>query len=635
MITLNDVFQSDNLELAMEDILSRPNSCGTDGIYIVDFPEYWRVNQAEIIDAVMNANYYPGPVKMTQIVNKKGKRRMVATMDTVDRFISRAIIQVLDREIEPRLADVCFAYRKGKSTSDAANLAATYMESGKFWVAEIDIESFFDSIPKDGMFKRVSELISDDSLLQLIERYIYQEVESDGAVFQPKTGIVQGSPLSPAFSNLYLSEMDWKLLDRGMSFYRYGDDINVYAESFDLANEAMLYVKELLNQLGLAVNIEKGGIFPGKNRKCLGYEFVERSEKILVQRVAHKKSEIYRHWTQTSIQKVGANYHLINDGILTRKDYSVLFEEASGKYYIPVEVTDSLNIYSNVVVSSGFFEYMNAERLPVNFFNRKGEKVGTFLPNRIRGDYGVECAQIQLLANEKEHLKIAKKYQNANIFNMRAVLRYYQRREDNEVIDETILQLTEILSKVNEVKEVGVLMVYEAQARQMYFHCFNEIISDDDFKFIKRTRRPPRDALNAMISFGNTLLYQRFAAQIYSSKLDIRFGILHNSKHRAESLNLDLADLFKPVIVDRTIFTLVNRKMLDVDDCFRDTDSEGVYLSEKGKRIFIKEFESKVNQKIRLGKKQVTYDKLMHDEVMKIQRYFSNAEVYKPYKYVN
>ena len=73
----------------------------------------------------------------------------------------------------------------------------------------------------------------------------------------------------------------------------------------------------------------------------------------------------------------------------------------------------------------------------------------------------------------------------------------------------------------------------------------------------KRTRRPPKDPLNAMISFGNTLLYQRIANEINRTSLDIRIGIIHAAGTRPESLNLDLADLFKPILVDRTIFTLI------------------------------------------------------------------------------
>ena len=131
------------------------------------------------------------------------------------------------------------------------------------------------------------------------------------------------------------------------------------------------------------------------------------------------------------------------------------------------------------------------------------------------------------------------------------------------------------------------------------------------------------------------MLYTRIANEIYRSSLDIRFGILHNSSKRAESLNLDIADLFKPVLIDRTIFTLVNRNMLGVSTDFRSMDGGGVYLSESGKRTFIKELERKLYQSVKTGNGSKTYEQLIRDEVRNLCAYFRNGKDYKPYRYVN
>ena len=154
-------------------------------------------------------------------------------------------------------------------------------------------------------------------------------------------------------------------------------------------------------------------------------------------------------------------------------------------------------------------------------------------------------------------------------------------------------------------------------------------------KFTKRTRQSPEDALNAMISFGNTLLYNRFANEIYRSQLDIRFGILHSSLKNRESLNLDLADLFKPILVDRTIFTLVNKKMIHEVQDFQERENGGVYMNVRGKRIFIRESERKLYQKVNIDGSQKTYADLISLEVKKLQGFFLNNSGYKPFKYVN
>lgn len=205
----------------------------------------------------------------------------------------------------------------------------------------------------------------------------------------------------------------------------------------------------------------------------------------------------------------------------------------------------------------------------------------------------------------------------------------------NDVIENTISEISSILEKVKGAKKIDSLFMYEARARQLYFHCLNQVMPDDGFEFVKRTRRPPQDALNAMISFGNTLLYTRFANEIYRSSLDIRFGIIHNSENRPESLNLDLADLFKPILVDRTIFTLVNKKMINEISDFEESENGGIYLSAKGKRIFLKEFEQKLETKIQYKGAKKSYSELISLEVKKLESYFRSGAKYKPFKYVN
>lgn len=213
------------------------------------------------------------------------------------------------------------------------------------------------------------------------------------------------------------------------------------------------------------------------------------------------------------------------------------------------------------------------------------------------------------------------------------IIRYYKRRKEDEKLGTAVDDLSKLIQQLNEAKSVTQLMTVEAQARQKYYHCFNWILDDPDFIFEKRTRRPPEDPLNAMISFGNTLLYQRIANEINRTALDIRIGIVHAAGKRPESLNLDLADLFKPILVDRTIFTLVNRKMLSAED-FVEVEKNGIYLSKSGKKQFIKEFEQKLYQKLQIDGMERTYDYLIKREIQRLKKHIEFGEKYKPYKYV-
>ena len=176
-------------------------------------------------------------------------------------------------------------------------------------------------------------------------------------------------------------------------------------------------------------------------------------------------------------------------------------------------------------------------------------------------------------------------------------------------------------------------MLVEARGRQLYYSMFNEIILQPGFAFTTRSRRPPKDALNALISFGNTYIYNRVASEIHKSALDIRIGFLHSTNSRAQTLNLDIAELFKPLVVDRAIFTLVNKRMIDPDTHFEPVDGGGVYLNREGKRIFINALDEKLYQKLTTQNKPVSYDTRIRDEVNALFRHVCYGEPYKPFKY--
>lgn len=634
-ITVDTVFDADNLLKAFDNLNNKHDGCGIDGVKLSELYEYWKLNGPNIILAIKEGKYEPGVVSLTEILKSNGKRRTIAKINSVDRLIIRSISQILTPVLESELVENCFSYREGKSIIDAASLAAKYMNDGLSWVCEVDIKSFFDSIRHDIILQMLKQLdVFEKEVFLLVEKYINCKAEHYGEESVIEIGLLQGSPLSPILSNYYLSEIDKWLLSEGVSFVRFGDDINMYFEELDDAYKYQEVLRQWLKEFGLFINPKKGGVFKGENRTYLGYEFIRVGSRLIVKRASSSKKQIYNKWRSVAIEKIDSTYHIINSGILTRKDFTMLFENDEGKYFLPIETIGSLNVYSDITFSSGFFEFVSNRGVCVSFVNSKGERIGNFVPTKPRGNYKTELKQVDYRINEEKQLPIAKKYQAANIFNLRAILRYYVRRDGAEEISEAVTFHTDALDKVNNAKDVNSLLMIEAQARQKYYHCFNYIIGDENFIFNTRSKRPPKDAINAMISFGNSILYQRFASLIYLSSLDIRFGILHNSYYRSESLNLDLADLFKPVLVDRTIFTLVNKKMISIED-FQEIEGGGVYLNKRGKRVFIKEFEKKLQQTVKINQVPKTYEQLMRDEVKKVENFFRKGEPYKPYKYVN
>jgi len=634
-VTIDAVFASENVELALEMLEKKHDSSGIDGIKLSEIREYWKIHGEDVVSAISEGSYYPGTTSLVEILKSNGKRRIIAKLNSVDRLILRCIEQILDPIAEKTFEDSSFAYRNNRSAMEAAGLAADYLSEGYEWVCETDIKGFFDSIDHDILLSRLTKgAFFESRLLLLVERYIRCRVELGGEERVTERGLIQGSPLSPILSNIYLTDLDKCLNEQGIKNVRYGDDINLYFTTVEEAYKYRDIVKNWLYEIGLTINEQKSGIYKGENRSYLGYEFVKTGKRYIIKKSSATRKQVYNRWRRGSIEKIDNVYHIVNSGILTRRDFTMLFEGEEGKYYLPIETIKNLNVYSDITFSSRFFEFVSENGLSITFIDPTGTRIGTYYPTKTQGNYKTELSQVAFRQNIKTQLPIAKKYQNANIFNLRAILRYYARRGDSCEINNAIEFLTEALDRVNEAKDINGLMIVEAQSRQRYYRCFNNILKNEDFTFTTRTKRPPKDALNALISFGNTLLYQRFASLIFQSSLDIRFGILHNSYHRSESLNLDLADLFKPVLVDRAIFTIINKNMITKAD-FQSVEDEGIYLNPRGKRVFIKEFEKKLYQQIKIGGKIKNYDSLLRDEVRKVEKFFNNGEKYKPYKYVN
>lgn len=633
-LSMEDVLSDENLQDAMDSLRDKRDSNGVDGVKLSELGEYWTLNGEKIERELLCGDYTMGLVQQYEIVNPKGKRRTISLLNSIDRLIFRALYQKLDLFWNEIFSDYAYAYRKNKGVLAAVEQAATYMEQGNIWSAELDIQNFFDNIDHTILIRKIENQIEDERILNLIIGYLKCSVLNDHIIVQKNKGLLQGGPLSPLLSNFYLNEMDQYMEKKGYLFCRFGDNINIYTQSYENASFQLQDISEYLMQNEkLPLNESKTGVFKGSNRKFLGYRFENKKEKIFAQKENKAYRTIYRDWYTTGIQKVDRNYHLINEGILTKRDFTVLFENGEGKHYIPVEVTDSLYIYSNTIFTGNFFEFVNTTGLNVCLIDKYGEKIGSFVPQNSRKNIKTELKQLRLYDDEKERLILARKLEIASVSNIRANLRYYERRKDAEELGKVVKLLSEWIQQLNEAKDITQLMMIEARARQKYYSCFNWILENREFTFEKRTRRPPKDPLNAMISFGNTLLYQRIANEINRTSLDIRIGIVHAAGTRPESLNLDLADLFKPILVDRTIFTLINRRMLSAAD-FVEVENDGIYLSANAKRKFIREFERKIYQKIIIDGLERSYDFAIKREVQKLKRFIEVGEVYKPYKYV-
>ncbi len=631
MLTIDEVLSKKNQNAAMDHLLQKKNGCGIDGMHISDFEEYWNLNKDKICQDIRNKEYKPGLVLIREIINNKGKRRNIASLNVIDRFISRMLSKKLDKYFDPLFCDNSFAYREGKGVPDALNKAKTYIEQGCKYVVEIDIKDYFDNIVLEDLYSLVEQQIKDSAVLYLIHAYLYCDISNDGRINPNLKGVVQGNPISPILSNLYLLELDKLLEEKNLMWIRYADNVYVFTKEYEEALGLFNLISMQIELKGLTLNINKSGVFNIDNKVILGYDLYQTKKGIDIRKHSYKEIKQYSRWHDTNMQFLNGKYHIVSDGIINKSDFSLLFENEEKKCYIPVEVVDQINIFGNVTLASNVLQTLSQHKLKASFFDRYGNMIGTFFPENTKSSSNILIKQCEKYIDETIRIDTARKMEIAGLHNIRANLRYYNKKHKG-VFDESIKVIGQYIDGINKADSVEEMLLLEAKAREKYYSMFNYILDNEDFVFTKRTKRPPKDAINALISFGNTLVYNHFLHLLWKKGIDPRFGVIHHSNKRSFSLNLDFADIYKPIIVDRIIFTIVNRRLLTANSDFREY-KDGISLNRQGKIEFLKLYEEKLNSKITVDDQMISYRKQMELEVQSYKNFLLEDGKYKPYKY--
>lgn len=322
--------------------------------------------------------------------------------------------------------------------------------------------------------------------------------------------------------------------------------------------------------------------------------------------------------------------YIFKSGRLERKNNTLSFVTDEGeRKYIPVENVSEIYVFGEVDFNKRALEFLTEHEITLHMFNYYGYYMGSYYPREHYNSSYVLTKQVEKYLNEKERLEIAKRILEGCTKNMlKNLADYYGKiKELRDVAD----GIEEMLGKLKRSQNIEELMGVEANIRQAYYNAFDKIVAEPEFQFEKRTKRPPENEFNALISFGNSLLYTTVLSQIYQTHLDPRIGYLHTNNHRRFTLNLDIAEIFKPVIVDRMIFSLLNRKQITKKDFLKDMN--GVFLSEKGKKTAVQEFNSRLDTTVYLDKlrRHVSYRTLIRIEAYKIEKHILDDEEYRPF----
>lgn len=349
-------------------------------------------------------------------------------------------------------------------------------------------------------------------------------------------------------------------------------------------------------------------------------------------------------------------YYLFNPGFLERKDNTLKFtpvvtEENTNKEphldassipdengiplgtkgtprYIPVEDVSEFYVFGSLHASSSLFNFLGQNDIAVHFFDYYENYTGSFMPRDGLLSGRMIMAQTTHCKEMKKRLPIAIRFIEGAAYNMVKNLQYYNRRGKDmepiiELIDKYALQIPQ-------AKTIEELMGTEGIIRQTYYEAFDLILND--FVMEGRSKQPPLNEVNALISFGNMVCYTLCLRAIQQTQLNPTISFLHTPGERRYSLALDVAEIFKPLIIDRTIFKVLNKK--EIQEKHFNKKFNKCILNESGKKIFVKAIEDKLQETFKhktLGR-NVSYRHLIKLECYKLAKHILQIEEYKPFK---
>lgn len=298
------------------------------------------------------------------------------------------------------------------------------------------------------------------------------------------------------------------------------------------------------------------------------------------------------------------------------------------KKYIPVENIESIFTFGSVHFNTRFLYFLSQSKIPMHIFSYNGNYSGSFFPAETNLSGSTLVNQVSFYTHQQKRLEIAQQFVYGAISNGLANLNYHFNRGAH--LSDFIEQLLEIRSYINNSQSIEELMGLEGTSKKVYYSAWRHIFAYP-IDFTQRIKNPPNNLVNALISYGNMIVYSVCANEIYHTRLYPEVGFLHQPGEGRTSLSFDIAEIFKPLLTDRAIFKLINKNVISEKDAI--VKNGKCYLKKKAKQAFVAEIQDKLMTKIQVDGKDVryTYRRIIREECHKLLKHINENENYKPF----
>lgn len=274
---MDKVERPKTLECAWQAVRRNKGAAGVDKVSIQRFDQASARYLQEIETDLKAGTFRPSPVKRVEIPKGDGKTRPLGIPVVKDRIVQTAVKMVIEPIFEQQFLDHSYGFRPKRGAKDALRAVDHHLKSGKTWVVDADLKSYFDTIPHENLMREVKKHISDGRLLKLLEAFLKQDIFDGLERWTPTAGSPQGAVISPLLANLYLHELDKQMVEQGYRMVRYADDFVLLCDSHEEADAALRQVVEWTSRKGLTLHPEKTHVGDclqqGQGFEFLGYRF--------------------------------------------------------------------------------------------------------------------------------------------------------------------------------------------------------------------------------------------------------------------------------------------------------------------------------------------------------------------------
>lgn len=321
------------------------------------------------------------------------------------------------------------------------------------------------------------------------------------------------------------------------------------------------------------------------------------------------------------------NFYIFRNGELKRSDNDVIIiSDNREKKNLKSEVVEEIYLFGEISTNTKLLNYLSQKKIILHVFNYYGFYSGTYYPKESKVSGFLLVQQVNHYSDYNLRMVIAREIVEASAANIYRNLRYYNSR--GKEVKQEMQDILNYSSKIKTTQTINELMGLEGNINKKYLSCWNEIINQD-INYTKRVRRPPDNMINSLISFVNSLVYTTVLSEIYKTQLNPTVSYLHEPGTRRFSLCLDLAEIYKPLIGDRMIFSLLNKNQI-TENSF-ESGSNYVYLKENARKVILQEFDNrlKVTIKHKDLDRQVSYRTLIKLEAYKLIKHIIGEQKYE------